>query len=78
MIEAEFSFFQVQVEGVPGHAVELAQPPLGVSPERLDPVDVAPSGGELVLLVAHAQVLGKGKRGVLGTISSSSLEADLT
>src|SRR5690606_18693727 len=58
MVEAELGLLQVQVEGVPGHAVELGQAVLGVAPEALDAVDVAASAGELVLAVVDAEVFG--------------------
>ena len=33
VVEPEFGFFQVQVEGVPRHTIELHQASLGVTPE---------------------------------------------
>jgi hypothetical protein len=40
MIEAELCLFQVRVEGVFGHAVELQQMSFGKAPEALDAVDM--------------------------------------
>ena len=58
MIEAEFTFFQMQQKRVFGHARELVQPALGEAPERLDAVDVGRVLHVLVPAVKHAVVAG--------------------
>ena len=58
MVESEFSLFEVEVEGVPGDAVELSQSPFGVAPEGLDAVDVRLKVGELVIVMPDAEVFG--------------------
>ncbi len=38
MVESKFGFLEKQVEGVPGHGIELGQAALRVSPVGLDAV----------------------------------------
>ncbi len=59
MIESKFGFFEVQVEGTPGHAIELGQAPLRKAPEGLDTVDMPFTVGELILPMMHSEVLVK-------------------
>ncbi len=56
MVEAELCFFEVEIEGVPGHATEPCESSFGQAPEALDAVDVVSLSGELVLpvLATHA------------------------
>jgi hypothetical protein len=57
MIEAELCFFEMEVEGMFGDAVELEQAAFGEAPEAFDAVDVLWSAGELVVGVADPEVL---------------------
>lgn len=60
MVVAELALFQVQVEGARVHPPEPRQSCLGVSPEALDPVDVAAAhraAAELVACMIDPQVL---------------------
>jgi len=56
MIEARFGLFQVQQEGVLGHALKLLKPRFGKAPKRLDTVDVRGAEDEFVLAMADAEV----------------------
>lgn len=58
VVKSELSFFEMEVEGVPGDAVELCQSPLRIALEGLDAIDVRLEVGELIVVVPHAQVLG--------------------
>ncbi len=51
MVEAPLTLLQVQREGLCGHAVELLQATLTETPERLDAIDVALVGSELIIAV---------------------------
>jgi hypothetical protein len=57
MIEAELCFFEMEVEGMFGDAVELEQAAFSEAPEAFDAVDVLWSAGELVVGVADSEVL---------------------
>src|SRR6266581_8064968 len=57
MIEAELCFFEMEVEGMFGDAVELEQAAFSEAPEAFDAVDVLRSAGELVVGVADPEVL---------------------
>ncbi len=57
MIEAELCFFEMEVEGMFGDAVELKQAAFREAPEAFDAVDVLRSAGELVVGVADPEVL---------------------
>ena len=56
MVKAEFSFFQMQVEGGNGYSVELLQPAFGITPERLDAVDMMLTPGKLTRTVVHSEM----------------------
>lgn len=58
LVEAELGFLEVQVKHMALDAFHLGQTQLGVSPERLDTIDVRLRVGELVTAVIHAQMLG--------------------
>ncbi len=57
MVESELRFLEVEVEGVPGHSLELRQAVLGKTPEGLDAVDVVAAISELVFTVMYPEVL---------------------
>src|SRR5260370_27435512 len=57
MIEAELCFFEMEVEGMFGDAVELEQAAFGEGPEAFDGVDVLRSADELIVGVADPEVL---------------------
>jgi hypothetical protein len=59
MIEAEFGFFEMQVEGSCRHAIELGQSSFCIAPEALDSIDVSFSIGELIGTVIDPQMLAK-------------------
>ena len=46
MDESKLSFFEMQLEGTLGQAIELGHPPLGISSETLDTVDESFTGGD--------------------------------
>ena len=56
MIQAEFTFFQMQQKRVFWHARELAQSALGEAPEQLDVVDAGRALHVFVPAVEHAAV----------------------
>ena len=58
MIEAPFTFFEMQVEGMSGHTVELLQPPFGKAPEALDAVNMVRPSYELTFAMFHPIMLG--------------------
>ena len=58
MVEVEFAFLEVQVEGVSGHALERGEAMLGIGLEALDAVDVVGALGEPVVGVVDPKVLG--------------------
>ncbi len=55
VIIPELQLFEIQREPFPGDAMVFHEPLLGPTPEALQPVDVDPPGGE-VLVVVHLQV----------------------
>ena len=57
VIEADFCFLQMQVEGVFGNAAEPCQALFGQTPEALDAVDVVDLAGELIVSVLDPEVL---------------------
>lgn len=57
MVEAIFTFLQVEVEGDLMDAVELSQSALRVAPEGLDAVDVAFPPSKFILPMVHPAVL---------------------
>ena len=59
MIEAELCFFEMEVEGMFGDAVELEQAAFSEAPEAFDAVDVLRSAGELVVGVLTRKCLSK-------------------
>ena len=59
VIEPEFSFFEVQVERMPWHAVELDQSALGIAPKALNAVDMDQPASKLVVAVIDTQVFVK-------------------
>ena len=59
MIEAEFGFFEMQVEGSCRHAIELGQSSFCIAPEALDSINVSFSTGELIGTVIDPQMLVK-------------------
>ena len=56
MIEAPFGLFEVEVEGVLGHTLELGQPDLGHAPEAFDAIDVDRATGEFIPRVVDTKV----------------------
>ena len=56
MIEPEFTFLQVKIEGRRTHASETCQTGFGESPEAFDPVDMGVTGYKLVLSVVYPEV----------------------
>ena len=56
MIKPELGLFQVQQEGVFGHALELLEAGFGEASKRLDAVDVRGALHEFVPAVADAKV----------------------
>ena len=57
MIEPEFAFFEVQVEGGGMHALEFYQTCFWVTPETFNAVDVGFATNEFVVAVVNTQVL---------------------
>jgi hypothetical protein len=58
VVETELSLLQMQIKRMPGHAVELRQPPFGKAPETLDAVHVTLAAGEFTLIVIDPQMPG--------------------
>ncbi len=56
MVESEFAFLQVEIEGRRAHASEARQSRLGEPPEPLNSVDMGGAGYELVLSMVHPKV----------------------
>jgi hypothetical protein len=56
VIEPEFTFLQVKIEGRRTHASETCQTGFGESPEAFDPVDMGVTGYKLVLSVVYPEV----------------------
>jgi len=59
MVEPELALFQMQVEGVPGNAIELGESTFGKAPEGLDSIDMMLSLGELVVAVVDPKMFVK-------------------
>lgn len=57
MIKAIFTFFQVQIESVVRHAVELLQTAFGIRPEAFDAVDVNIADGKKIVRMIDSQML---------------------
>jgi len=57
MVEAEFSFFKVEIKGLFRDAVELCQPSFCVAPEALDTVDMSFSTGKLISAMIDSKML---------------------
>lgn len=58
MVESELRFFEMEVEGLLGDALELRQAVFGKTPEGFDSVDVVAATGKLVFTVTYPEVLG--------------------
>lgn len=54
MVKAEFSFFQMQVEGNDGYSVELLQPAFCMSPEQFNAVDMMLAPRKFIGTVVHS------------------------
>jgi len=59
MVESKFSFFQVQVKRMFGHAVKLGQAALCIAPERLNTIDMPLTIRKLILAMVYPKVLVK-------------------
>lgn len=59
MIESKFSFFQMQVKRMFGHAVKLGQAALCIAPERLNTIDMPLTIRKLIFPMMHPKVLIK-------------------
>lgn len=57
MVEAELGLFQVKIEGMFGHGIELDEALFCQAPEAFDAVDVVGSRGELAVSMADPEVL---------------------
>lgn len=57
LIEAELSFFQMQLKGVFGDAVEFLQAALCITSEGFDAIDMMAAGDELVDAALHPEML---------------------
>ena len=57
VVKAKLGFFEVQFEGLCWDAVELGESSFGITPERLDAVDVAFTGSEFVVAVVDPEML---------------------
>lgn len=55
VIETPFALFEVQVESLSRHAVELLSATLGITPEALNAVDVTCAVGELVSAMINSK-----------------------
>ena len=67
MVKAPLTFFEVDEEAVPAHAVELGKPSFGKAPEALDAVNVVFASGELVDLMVEAVVAkARGDQAIVG------------
>ena len=56
MIETEFRFFEVQVEGACWNPIELRESALGIAPEGFDSVNVAVASGEFIGPMINSKV----------------------
>ena len=59
MVESKLSFFEMQIEGTLGQAIELGHASLCIAPETFDTVDVAFARGELIGPVVDTENLVK-------------------
>ena len=57
VVEAKLGLLEMQFELVTPHAMKLHQPMFGITPERLDAVDVPAAFDELVVAVIDPKVL---------------------
>ena len=57
VIEAKLGFLDVYLELVPSHTMKLHQPMLGITPERLNAVDVSGAFDKLVVAMIDPKVL---------------------
>lgn len=57
MVEAEFSFLEVEVKRSLRHAIEFGEPALGVAPEALDTVDMPLPASEFICAVIDSEML---------------------
>ena len=53
MIEAKFGFFQMQVERLAWHAIELRKASFGITPKALDSIDMDRATSKLVGSMIH-------------------------
>ena len=59
MIKTKFGFFQVQVESMFGHTIELSQTSFSETPERLDTINMPLATGKLIVTMVNPEVLIK-------------------
>lgn len=59
MVEPELCLFQMQIEGVPGHAIELHQSALGITPKALNAVDMNRASCKFIVAVVDSQMFVK-------------------
>ena len=59
VVEAKFSFLQMQGESLPAQAMELGQSSFGIAPETLDTVDVVGTEGKLVVAMVDSRCFSK-------------------
>ena len=57
VIEAKLGLLEVPLELVPSHTMKLHQPMLGITPERLDTVDMPGAFDKLVVAMIDSKVL---------------------
>jgi hypothetical protein len=57
LVESELCFFEVEVEGMFGDAIELEQASFGEAPEAFDPIDMVLPASEFVVGVVDPEVL---------------------
>ena len=58
-IEPVFSFFEVQIKRVAGHAVELDLPAFGTTPEAFDAIEMKRTASKLIVAAIDPKVLVK-------------------
>ena len=59
VIEPVLSLFEVQIERVAGHPIELDQPALGIAPEALNAIDMRRVASKLIVAMVDTQVFVK-------------------
>lgn len=59
MIKTKFGFFQVQIESMFGHTIELSQTSFSETPERLDTINMPLTTGKLIVTMVNPEVLIK-------------------